>query len=120
MNTSKDVDAYIKKAPKEQQERLWELRRMIEFTVPDAAETMGDHFPVYTIRDEWLCGFACRAKGVMFYLMNSEIIDEHKDELGSLVDGESCLKYKATKDRSLDELRDLYSTMLRDAAEDMR
>ena len=120
MNTSKAVDTYIRKAPKEQQEQLRDLRQMIHTTVPDAAETMGNHFPVFTIRDEWLCGFAARAKGVMFYLMNSSVIGEHADDLGNLVDGKSCLKYKATKERSLDDLRKLYSYMLRKAAKSMR
>lgn len=113
------VAAYVRAAPASQRAALKEIRAKIRRALPRANEEMGPHgFPVYTDGEgNWIAGFAARARGPMFYLMITQILDRHEARLGRLRSGRSCVEWKASKSLSLGELSALADEMLAEAAD---
>lgn len=111
-----EVRKYIDEAPEEHQPLLEELRALIMKRVPSFEESFAHGFPVYLLSGRELAGFATRKKGVMFYLMNSRIVAARADELGTLVEGKSCVAYRETGDLSRAELRRIFAAMLDEVA----
>ncbi len=108
-----EVASYLAAAPTAERALLEDLRGLILQYFPHAEEGFDSRFPVYKTREgEWLAGFATRKRGVMFYLMDHEVLDAFGDELGKLRTGHGCIAYKATKERSLARLRELVIDML--------
>lgn len=107
--------AYISAAPKDLQPTLRELRALVESAFPgikpETAARTGA-FPVYARDGVWLTGFGWRKKGAMLYCMNVAVVDKYAKRLGKLRTGKSCIKYKASKSLTLDELRSLAREML--------
>ena len=106
-----DVAGYLLRAPADQRPHLEDLRHLILEHFPDAEEAF-ERFPVYTRDGTWLAGFATRAKGMMFYLMDHATLDDFDERLGRLRSGRGCIEYRATRERTLPELRQLVSDML--------
>jgi len=104
MNRNSDVTDYVDGAPEGIRPALVELRKWIRKALPRARETM-DHFPVYTIDDEWISGFAYRKKGPMFYCMQSSLLDKFDDRLGKLRSGRGCVEYRGSKAMTFEDVR---------------
>lgn len=85
-NLSKDVDAYIAKAPKEVQGKLKELRAAIRQVAPGAAESISYKMPYYSYKGR-LVWFASM-KGYIGLYLRPPVIAEHARELAA---------YKTTK-----------------------
>ena len=112
-----DVLAYISAAPENMQPALRDLRGLIVNAFPEASEEMyGGKFPVYNAGKVMVAGFALRAKGIMLYLCNQEIVAEYAPKLGKLVNGKACVLYKETPTMRGAQLRHIVREMLRDAA----
>jgi uncharacterized protein YdhG (YjbR/CyaY superfamily) len=108
-----EVEAYLAAAPPAERPVLEDLRALILHYFPSAEEGFDSRFPVYkTSAGEWIAGFATRKRGVMFYLLDHEVLDAFGNELGKLRTGHGCIAYKATKQRSLASLRELVIDML--------
>jgi hypothetical protein len=114
--TAGHVDASVAAAPDGRRAALREIRGMIRKAMPEAKEEVQSGFPVGTLGGQWTAGFAGRTKGVMLCIMASGVLDEHADALGTLRTGRRCVAYRASKDRSLAELKPRAPKMLRDAA----
>ncbi len=76
LNKSKDVDAYIRTAPKETQVKLEELRAIIKSVVPKAQERISYGMPYYDYNGR-LAYFAHAKKHVGLYVMPPVIADHH-------------------------------------------
>ena len=111
------VDTFIREAPAEHRDDLREIRKMIREAMPGAVETMGPSgFPVYTDDDgNWLAGFATRKPCAMLYVMAPGVLDRHADRLGTLRSGKSCVRYRASRAVSKEELVELSRVMLAEA-----
>lgn len=112
MKKSKEVDAYIAAAPEEHQPLLKKLRAAIRKALPSAEETFESKMPVYKVNGEWFSAFAWRAKGVMFYICRTEVVDGFVGRLGKHRSGKSCIEMKPSKALSAAELESLASEML--------
>lgn len=111
------VAQYIADSPQDLQATLEHLRRKITSHLPGADEQIGSSgFPVYTVNDQWIAGFAWRVKGPMLYIMAPGVLDENEGELGALRSGRSCVEWRAGKTMSMEELDVLADRMLADAA----
>lgn len=110
------VAAYVDAAPEDQRPVLAHLRDKIRTHLPRATEQIGSSgFPIYTIDDRWIAGFATRKKGPMLYVMAGGVLDRHEATLGSLRSGRSCVEWRASKTLSLDDLDALADRMLAEA-----
>lgn len=109
---NKLVKNYIDDADAKYKADLKYLATKISKTFPKADIIISNNFPVWTIDERWIAGMAYRAKGVMFYLMVTAVLDKYEDQLGKLRTGKSCLLYKETKEITKDQLDKLIDKML--------
>ncbi len=79
MKRVKDVDEYIKNAPKEVQDKLKELRKAIKEAAPDAEEKISYSMPYYGYKGR-LAYFANAKNHIGLYVM-PPVIEDHKQEL---------------------------------------
>jgi uncharacterized protein YdhG (YjbR/CyaY superfamily) len=86
MESAKNVDEYIKKAPKEIREKLAELRTVIRETAVDAKESISYGMAFYQYKGR-LVYFGLQKKHIGLYIP-PPIIEQHQKELKS---------YKTTK-----------------------
>jgi hypothetical protein len=75
----------------------------------------GQTFPVYKDGEDWLGGFANRAVGPRLYI-DQGVVDKYRAQLGGLVQGKGCLLYKPTRTLDRPALKQLFQTMLKEAA----
>lgn len=109
---NKDVDAYLALAPEEQRALLERLRRMIREALPHARECFESKMPAYTVNGAWTAGFATRAKGAMFYVMDTRLLDEYAGVLGRHRSGRSCVEMRASRQMSLAQLESIAAEIL--------
>lgn len=112
MNRNADVEAYVLAAPSEHRELLQWLRTRIRRAVPHCEEVFEARMPVYKHGDKWVTGFAWRKKGVMFYCMNSALLDGMAQRIGKARSGKSCIEMTATREHPLEELRAIVTGVL--------
>jgi len=78
MHVAKDVDAYIKGAPKETRAQLTQLRKVIKSMAPDAEEGISYGMPYYKYKGA-LVGFAAFKDHIGFF--PGTVIREFEQEL---------------------------------------
>ncbi len=80
MQTVKDVDEYIDKAPKDVQYRLIAIRKMIKSTVPEAQERISYGMPFYDFHGR-LVYFAYAKKHIGIYAIFEPVRKMFPEEL---------------------------------------
>lgn len=105
MKSHKEVAAYIESVPDEQKPLLKWLRTEIRKALPDTEESFESKMPIYKRGEVWTAGFAARKKGVMFYAMNSGLLDQFADRLGKRRSGKSCIEMR-------DDMKDIAREIL--------
>jgi uncharacterized protein YdhG (YjbR/CyaY superfamily) len=120
-----EVDEYIAQQPEQVQPALRELRAMIRAAFPNASEAMylssvkssqaKTDFPVYKIGEEMVISFAGRSVGARLYI-DADIVEKYSDQLGALRQRNVCVLYKPNKSLDADTLRELFRTMINEAA----
>jgi uncharacterized protein YdhG (YjbR/CyaY superfamily) len=80
METAKDVEEYIERAPEEVQDRLRELRATIRAAAPDAQERISYGIPFYEYKGR-LVYFGHAKKHIGLYGITSPVQEDHADEL---------------------------------------
>ena len=89
VTSSKDVDAYIAKAPKELRGKLKELRAAIKQVAPKAAESISYRMPFFNYKGR-LAWFAPMKTHIGLYL-RPPVIAEHKRELAGYTTTKSAV-----------------------------
>jgi uncharacterized protein YdhG (YjbR/CyaY superfamily) len=79
MKRPKDVDSYIKAAPREAQAKLVELRKIIKTTAPKANERISYGMPYYHYKER--VAYFQAAKNHIGLYIPTPVIEEHKKEL---------------------------------------
>jgi len=92
---SKEVDAYIAKAPKEIQQKLRELRKAIKQVAPDAEEKISYRMPFYSYKGR-LAWFAAMKTHIGLYL-RPPVIEEYKDDLVVYTTTKSAIHFPLDK-----------------------
>lgn len=116
--TPATVAEYIDSVPAEHRATLRGLRKRLEQHLGACTkESMGSSgFPVLSVDDVWVAGFAWRKKGPMLYVMNAALLDAYDDRLGKLRSGRSCIEWRATKQLSLQDLGEVVDEILAEEA----
>ncbi len=76
---AKDVDAYIKAAPKEAQAKLTQLRKIVRGAAPKAVERISYSMPYYHYRGRLLY-FAAAKNHIGLYIL-PPIVEQYQEEL---------------------------------------
>jgi uncharacterized protein YdhG (YjbR/CyaY superfamily) len=85
------VDDYIKNAPKEVQEKLIEIRKIIKETIPDAEEKISYSMPYYGNKRP-LAYFAYAKNHIGLYIP-PPIVEEHASELKKYKTSKSAVQF---------------------------
>lgn len=100
----KDVSNYIASAPRESQEKLAELRRLIRKVAPEASEKISYGMPGYKINGKPLIYFAGYKDHIGIYPTADKLPAELK-ELEKFRTGKGTLWFPIDKDLPLDLIR---------------
>jgi uncharacterized protein YdhG (YjbR/CyaY superfamily) len=106
------VDAYIARLPADRQETLGRLRELVAKSVSNVQETMQYGMPTYTLGEPIVCAFASQKNYISFYMMDTDLVEEHKRELGGADCGKSCIRFRKLNE----DLMGTLGTMLRKSA----
>ena len=95
------VNAYLEGLSAERRAALAHLRSLVLEVVPDAVETMKYRMPTYEYAGDMLCAFASQKRYLSLY-MDTTQVEKHREELGHLDVGKSCIRFKAIEQLPLD------------------
>jgi uncharacterized protein YdhG (YjbR/CyaY superfamily) len=91
MQTYKSVDEYIKKADKDKQDILKDLRALVKKVVPSATESIAYGMPAYSFKDKSLFYFAAM-KGHLGLYPTASPIKACKDALKDFSTSKGCVR----------------------------
>lgn len=101
-----EAERYVSGAPLEHLPLMkWIRRLMRRKLVGLADERYQNGMVVYGLEKRWLSGFAVRKKCVMFYVMDSRVLDLYSDRLGPLRSGKSCVEFRTSQSMSIADLK---------------
>ena len=94
-DSRKDVDAYIKAAPKEVRVKLVQLQKMIRSAAPGADEGISYQMPYYSFNGAlvWFAAF----KNHIGFFVRPPVIEEHKQELKGYETTKSTVRFPIGK-----------------------
>ena len=92
---SKEVDAYIAKAPKEAQSKLRQMRKVFLELAPNATESISYMMPGY---DKGRVGWFAGMKNHIGLYLRPPIIDEHKSDLADYKTSKSSVQFPLDKE----------------------
>lgn len=99
------VDEYIAAADPERREGLRELLEVIRDAAPRAREEIRHEMPYYDYHGD-VVAFASHKNYFSVYVMGGRLAD-HRDALGKLNCGKSCIRFKKLDELPLDVLREI-------------
>ncbi len=118
VNANPKAEAYIGQAPPDQQADLKWIRKLMRTKLDGLAdERCQNGMVVYAAGTRWICGFASRKKCVMFYVMDSDLLDCYAGELGPKRSGKSCIEFRETASMPMAALRDWADEVLEEVRE---
>jgi uncharacterized protein YdhG (YjbR/CyaY superfamily) len=109
-----EVQLYFRKAKEEHLEDMHMLRSKILSALPEAKEGFEYGFPVYYMDGEPLVGYAGRQKGLMFYVMDPNIVAAYHEELTTRITGKTCIIIKENSETSKQTILRCIDNMLTD------
>jgi len=99
------VDQYIAAADPDRREALRTLRAVIRHAAPREREEIRHEMPYYIYQGD-LVAFASHKNYYSVYVMGGRLTD-HRDALGKLNCGKSCIRFKKLDQLPLDVLREI-------------
>ncbi|MCM3597340.1 DUF1801 domain-containing protein [Metabacillus idriensis] len=109
-----EVQLYFSKAKEEHLEDMHMLRTKILSALPDAKEGFEYGFPVYYLDGELQVGYAGRQKGLMFYVMDPNIVAAYHEDLATRITGKTCIIIKENSQTSKQTILRCIDHMLED------
>lgn len=109
-----EVQLYFRKAKEEHLEDMHMLRTKILSALPGAKEGFEYGFPVYYLDGELQVGYAGRQKGLMFYVMDPNIVAAYHEDLATRITGKTCIIIKETSQISKQTILRCIDHMLED------
>lgn len=111
MNKPKDVDAYIRSAPKEVQAKLKELRALIKKTAPAAVERISYGMPYYHYKGR-LAYFSFWKAHIGLYVPTPTIA-EHESELADYETTKATVRFPIEKRLPITLIRKLIKARMK-------
>lgn len=91
-----NVDAYLAAVPQPARRALQNLRKVIRAAAPKAVEKISYHIPIFMYLGP-LVGFAAFAEHCSFFVMGTEVMDAHKNELKPYPTAKATIRFPAEK-----------------------
>lgn len=104
---SREVDAYIDNLSAERKQALTSLRELVFEIVPGADENMQYRMPTYAYQGHKFCAFASQKNYISLYIMNTKLVDEHRQELAGLDVGKSCIRFRKWEKLPVETIRQI-------------
>ena len=95
------VVEYINGLEPKRKAALGAVREVILKSVPGVDETMLYGMPTYELGDDVVCAMASQ-KNYMSLYMNVDLVEKHREELGDLNIGKSCVRFRRLEKLPLD------------------
>lgn len=110
MNTSDAMNTYFEnlKNPKHHDD-LMALRQFIHEQVPQVVENLKYSMPTFWLDEndtDSLCALASQKNYISLY-MDMDIVDRHREALGNLDCGKSCIRFKSLDALPLDVIAEI-------------
>jgi hypothetical protein len=101
-----EVERYLEALEGERNSSLSRLRSIIVETVPKVEESLKSKMPYYEYHG-MLCAFASQKNYMSFYILNGEVVEEHRQLLRGLNVGKGCIRFKKLSDIGEETIRKL-------------
>ncbi len=101
-----EIDIYIESFPSETQEKLRQIRQIIQNAAPLATERICMRMPTYDLNGKWLVHFAGYEKHIGFYPQPEGII-AFKDRLVGYKTSKGTIQFPLKNPLPLDLIRDI-------------
>ena len=88
------VDDYLTEAPEDRRELLRTMRAGCRDLLTGFAESMAYGMPSYSRNGEIEIAFASQKQYVSLYVLRTDVLDAHRDQLVGLNVGKSCVRYR--------------------------
>jgi uncharacterized protein YdhG (YjbR/CyaY superfamily) len=105
---SAEVDIYLEALAPERISVLNALRSLVFEVIPDAKERMSYRMPTYEL-DGKVCAFASQKNYISLYIMDTRIIERHRDELKDLDVGKSCIRFNKLEKLPIEVVKQMLS-----------
>lgn len=97
--SSKDVDEYLARLPKDARAALEHLRKTIQSAAPTAVDTISYGMPAFKYRGHPLVGYAAFSGHCSFFPMSPAVVEAHKGDLEGYKTAKGTIQF--TIDRPL-------------------
>lgn len=88
------VDDYLAGLPENRRELLGDLRRECRELLSGFDESMAYGMPSYSRSGEIEVAFASQKQYVSLYILRSDVLEAHRDQLAGLDVGKGCIRYR--------------------------
>lgn len=95
-----DVKQYIKNLPRQRQEFLLSVRKLILGTIPEIKEKFQYNMPCYEYKDKTVCSVASQKHYVSFYMFDKNVLENHSELVEKLDTGKCCIRFKKLDDKN--------------------
>jgi uncharacterized protein YdhG (YjbR/CyaY superfamily) len=112
---ARTVDEYLGELDPVRREALAKMRALVLETVSDAVETMQYKMPTFEYQGGMLCALASQKRYMSLYI-EPQVVEWHRDELGGLSVGKSCIRFRNIEQLPLGVVR----AMLEETAQRLR
>jgi uncharacterized protein YdhG (YjbR/CyaY superfamily) len=89
-----DVDTYVKEVPEPRREAIEALRDACRKDLRGFEESMQYGGPAYSRNGVIEVSFANQKQYISLYIMRTDVMAAHRDQLSSLDVGKSCIRYR--------------------------
>lgn len=101
------IAAYIERAPAERRDALSELRDACRDELTGFSEAIEYGMPAYARSGEAEVAFASQKQYISLYIMRTDVMAAHRDELAGLSVGKGCIRYRKPADIDFDVVRSM-------------
>ena len=103
------VDEYIAELPDERRPWMENIRSDCQELLNGFEESMSYGMPSYSRDGEVEVAFASQKRYVSLYMLRSDVLESHRDQLAGLCVGKSCIRYPTPADVDTSVLRAMLS-----------
>jgi uncharacterized protein YdhG (YjbR/CyaY superfamily) len=96
LTAAKNIDEYLAAVPSKARGALDKLRKIIRAAAPKAVEKISYQMPIFMYQG-MLVGFAAFKEHCSFFVMGTEVMDAHKNELKPYPTAKATIRFSAEK-----------------------
>jgi uncharacterized protein YdhG (YjbR/CyaY superfamily) len=107
------VAAYLAELPAEARTDLKRLRALVREAAPRAVECMRYGLPGYEQKGAVLFAFAAQRNYLALYVLDPEVVEKFRRELGGLSSGKGCIRFRRYAQLPVEPVRRMLAEAVR-------